>query len=165
MLYALFMTNMSLFQQIKPPIIVSSYVKHKSQCLTKELGINGTTGNHSYSFTSITKDTVLQNHKSVFRSCWYWHQRKRRNLTSLYWIPKHHKTPYKERYIARSSRCSTKHLSKVLTPILSTVKYGLQKYGDDIYSISGVNQMWILNISSTVGVNQMWILTILNIYC
>ena len=63
------------------------------------------------------------------------------NLSSLYWIPKLTKTPYKKRYIAGSSKCSTKHLSKVLTTILSTVKDGLQKYCDEIYSTSGVNRM------------------------
>ena len=33
------------------------------------------------------------------------------DLPYLYWIPKLHKTPYKERYIAGSSTCSTKELS------------------------------------------------------
>jgi hypothetical protein len=31
-----------------------------------------------------------------------------KDLPYLYWIPKLHKTPYKERYIAGSSTCSTK---------------------------------------------------------
>jgi hypothetical protein len=44
------------------------------------------------------------------------------------WIPKLHKTPYKERYIAGSSTCSTKELSIHLTKILSAVKEGQQKY-------------------------------------
>ena len=47
--------------------------------------------------------------------------------------------PYKERYKAGSSKCSTKPLSKILTNILSTVKDGLQKYCDEIYSTNGVN--------------------------
>jgi hypothetical protein len=32
---------------------------------------------------------------------------KSEDLPYLYWIPKLHKTPYKERYIAGSSTCST----------------------------------------------------------
>lgn len=32
-------------------------------------------------------------------------------LHYLYWIPKIHKSPYKQRYIAGSSKCSTKPLS------------------------------------------------------
>jgi hypothetical protein len=41
------------------------------------------------------------------------------DLPYLYWIPKLHKTPYKERYIAGSSTCSTKELSIHLTKILT----------------------------------------------
>jgi hypothetical protein len=33
------------------------------------------------------------------------------DIPYLYWIPKLHKTPYKERYIGESSTCSTKGLS------------------------------------------------------
>ena len=41
---------------------------HYLQCLTKELGINRTTGNPINSLTSFTKDEILQNHKSVLLS-------------------------------------------------------------------------------------------------
>ena len=69
------------------------------------------------------------------------------DLPYLYWIPKLHKTPYKERYIAGSSTCSTKELSIHLTKILSAVKEGQQKYCETVYSRSGINHMWILKNS------------------
>ena len=125
---------------------------HCLQCLTTELGINRTTGNPTYSLTSFTKDEILQNHKSVL-SFGINIKENEENLPSLYWIPKLHKTPYRERYIAGSSNCSTKHLSQKLTHILSTVKDGLQKYCDEIYSTSGVNQMWILKNSKDLLLN------------
>jgi hypothetical protein len=43
-------------------------------------------------------------------------------------IPKLLKCPFKQRYIARSAKCSTKPLSKLLTCILSAVKTGLQSF-------------------------------------
>lgn len=46
----------------------------------------------------------------------------------LYWIPKLHKSPYKQRY------------SKILTEVTEK----LQKLCTTIYPRSGVNQMWIL---------------------
>jgi hypothetical protein len=49
------------------------------------------------------------------------------DLPYLYWIPKLHKAPFKERYIAVSSTCSTKELSVHLTKILSAVKEGQQR--------------------------------------
>lgn len=36
-------------------------------------------------------------------------------LPFLYWIPKMHKNPSKQRYIAASHSCSTKPLSKMIT--------------------------------------------------
>ena len=69
------------------------------------------------------------------------------DLPYLYWIPKLHKTPCKERYIAGSSTCSTKELSIHLTKILSAVKAGQHKYCETVYSRSGINHMWILKNS------------------
>ena len=69
------------------------------------------------------------------------------DLAYLYWIPKLHKTPYKERYIAGSSTCSTKELSIHLTKILSAVKEGQHKYCETVYSRSAINHMWILKNS------------------
>ena len=58
-----------------------------------------------------------------------------------------HKNPYKHRFIAGSSKCSTKPLSIILTKLLTHIKQGLQKYCETAYSRSGVNQMWILKNS------------------
>ena len=58
-----------------------------------------------------------------------------------------HKNPYKHRFIAGSSKCSTKPLSILLTKLLTHIKQGLQKYCETSYSRSGVNQMWILKNS------------------
>jgi hypothetical protein len=65
------------------------------------------------------------------------------DLLYLYWIPKLHKKPCKERYIAGSSTCSTKELSIHL----SAVKEGEQKYCETVYSRNSINHMWILKNS------------------
>ena len=54
-----------------------------------------------------------------------------------------HKNIYKQRFIAGSSKCSTKPLSILLTKLLTHIKQGLQKYCKTAYSRSGINQMWI----------------------
>jgi len=114
--------------------------------LVKELGINNNTGNPTYTPTSLSKDDILSNHKSVISSFGLSIKDDYVDLPSLYWIPKLHKCPYKERYIAGSAKCSTKSLSKLLTTVLSTVKDGLQTYCDTAYSRNGINQIWILKI-------------------
>jgi hypothetical protein len=115
--------------------------------LIKELGIDTSVGNPTYTPTTLTKEEVLNNHRSVLYSFGISTKDEELDLPSLYWIPKLHKCPFKQRYISGFAKCSTKPLSKLLTCILSAVKTGLQSYYDTSYSRGGVNQMWILKNS------------------
>ena len=90
---------------------------------------------------------VLDNHKSVLTSFGIQTTDEELDLPYIYWIPKMHKNPYIHRFIAGSSKCSTKPLSILLTKLLTHIKQGLQKYCETAYSRSGVNQMWILKNS------------------
>ena len=82
------------------------------ECLIKELGINNnTSGNTTYKPTSFDKDEILANHRSCMISLNIPSGKESEDLPYLYWIPKLHKTPYKERYIVGSSTCSMKELS------------------------------------------------------
>ena len=83
-------------------------------------------------------------HRSVLCSFGISTKDEELDLPSLDWIPKLHKCPFKQRYIAGSAKCSTKPRSKLLTCILSAVKTGLQSYRgcDTSYSWGSVNQMW-----------------------
>ena len=105
------------------------------------------TGNPTYNLTAMSKDEILQNHHSVMLTFGISLPEEDIDLPKLYWIPKLHKNPYKQRYIAGSAKCSTKPLSQILTRIQNAVKEGLQKYCDTAYARSGVNQMWILKNS------------------
>ena len=120
---------------------------HYYRCLINELGLGETIGNSTYKRTTLSKPEIISNHRSVLESFGITSTITNADLPSLYWIPKLHKTPFKQRFIAGSSRCSTKPLSVMLTSILSTIKEGLQRYCDKIYSHSGINQMWILKNS------------------
>ena len=118
------------------------------ECLFKELGIhNNTSSNTTYKPTSFDKDEILANHRSFMTSLNIPSGKESEDLPYLYWMPKLHKTPYKERYTAGSSTCSTKELSIHLTKILSAVKEGQQKYCETVYSRSGIYHMWILKNS------------------
>ena len=88
-------------------------------CLQKELIDNNDVDSSTYQRTNFTMEEILFNLRSV--------------LTSF--------------GVNKCSKCSTKPLSKLLTSILTTVKDGLKKYCDVIYSHRGINQMWILKNS------------------
>ena len=116
-------------------------------CLMEVLGMSTMTGNPTYNLTAMSKDESLQNHHSVMLTFGISLPEEDIDLPKLYWIPKRHKNPYKQRYFAGSAKCSTKLLSQILTRILTSVKEGFQKYCDTAYARSGVNQMWILKNS------------------
>ena len=118
---------------------------HYINCLMEELGMSTMTGNPTYNLTAMSKEEIL--HHSVMLTFGISLPEEDIDLPKLYWIPKLHKNPYMQRYIAGSAKCSTKPLSQILTRILTAVKEGLQKYCDTAYARSGVNQMWILKNS------------------
>ena len=49
-------------------------------------------------------------------------------LPTMYWLPKLHKRPYKARFIANSSSCTTTELSKLLTSYLTAIKSHVIRY-------------------------------------
>ena len=48
--------------------------------------------------------------------------KKQDKVPTLYWLPKLHTKPYKARFIANSSSCTTTELSRLLTSCLTAVK-------------------------------------------
>ena len=73
-----------------------------------------------------------------------------KRLPYLYWTPKLHKSPLKHRFIAGSSKCTTKQLFSLLTKILTVIKTGLEKYCSVKTSHTGVNNMWIRKNSTNL---------------
>ena len=71
-------------------------------------------------------------------------------LPFLYWIPKMHKIPSKQRYIAASHSCSTKPLSKMITFCLKLIQQTHQNHCKAIARNNGVNRMWIVENSVEV---------------
>ena len=115
--------------------------------LIEELGLHLLPGNPTYNLTDFSASEVLDNHKSVLTTFGIQTADEELDLPYIYWIPKMHKNPYKHRFIAGSSKCSTKPLSILLTKLLTHIKQGLLKYCETAYSRTGVNQMWILKNS------------------
>ena len=67
-------------------------------------------------------------------------------LPTFYWLPKMHKTPVGSGFIAASSSCTTKPLSKLLTSCLNLIIQHFKEYNEDITKNSGANCFWIINI-------------------
>jgi hypothetical protein len=67
---------------------------HYYNCILNELGINSTFANPTYTPIGLSKDEILQNHRSVFDTFnMPANGMFEFELPYLYWIPKFHKTP------------------------------------------------------------------------
>ena len=81
-----------------PNNIVFICKKHYIECLITELGIDGTGGNPTYTASTLSRDEIIDNHLSVLSSFGINASKDDCDLPSLYWIPKLHKSPYKQAY-------------------------------------------------------------------
>ena len=71
-------------------------------------------------------------------------------LPMLYWLPKLHKRPYKSRFIANSSACTTTELSILLTSCLTAIKNHVIKYCTTVYERNGKNLFWSIKNSGEI---------------
>ena len=77
---------------------------------------------------------------------------KQDRLPTLYWLPKLHKRPYKARFIANSSSCTTTVLfcPKQLTSCLNAVKKHWIRHYDTDYERDGINYFWSIKNSNDI---------------
>jgi hypothetical protein len=66
----------------------------------------------------------------------------KRKLPYVYWTPKFHKQPRKERFIAGSAKCSTTKLSKVLSDVLLLVLRTLREKDNENIRQTGVRRFF-----------------------
>ena len=67
----------------------------------------------------------------------------------MYWLPKLYKRPYKARFIANSSSCTTTEHSKLLTSCVTGVKNHVIRYCEKVER-SGKNLFWSIKNSGEV---------------
>ena len=71
-------------------------------------------------------------------------------LPKFYWLPKLHKRPYKARFIANSSSCTTTSLSKVLTSCFIAINNHWIKYCEKTNEREGINYLWSIKNSTEI---------------
>ena len=69
-----------------PNNIVFVCKSHYIDCFIKELGIDNSLGNPSHTPTTVTKDEILDNHRSVLCSFGISTKDEELDLPSLYWL-------------------------------------------------------------------------------
>ena len=100
-------------------------------------------GTKAYDETSIDEKSVVYSHSNEIPNKFAVDVKERQDrLPKMYWLPKLHKRPYKARFIANSSSCTTTDLSKLLTSCLTAFKAKVIKYCETVYERSWKNMFW-----------------------
>ena len=87
------------------------------------------TGTKAYEETSTDEKSVVNSHSNNLPYKFAVNVKESQDkLPTMYWLPKLHKRPYKARFIANSSSCTTTELSKLLTSCLTAIKAKVIKY-------------------------------------
>ena len=73
-----------------------------------------------------------------------------RKLPTLYWLPELHKQPYKSRFIANSSACTTTELFILLTSCLTAIKNHVVKYCTTVYERNCKKIVWSIQNSGEI---------------
>ena len=91
--------------------------KYYIDTLVKELGINNVNINNPiYIPIDDSFETIVKCHNQFITSVGLEISEEDQNLPYLYWTPKLHKSPYKHRFIAGSSKCTTKKTCHASSP-------------------------------------------------
>ena len=114
-----------------PNNIVIICKRYYIETLIKELGLDNCstpTGNSTYTSCQMSSEDIVNTRDTFMKSLGIELSDDDKRLPYLYWTPKLHKSPVKHRFIAGSSKCTTKQLSSLLTKIFTVIKTGLEKY-------------------------------------
>ena len=132
-----------------------------------ELGIDLQTlacvGNTTYKPVNNTQMDIIETHcKFMKENFGISITEDNKCIPKIFWNPKLHKTPYKARFIAGASHCTTKQLSIFVNKVLKVLKVYFSKYCDAMYKNTGVNCDWSIN-SSTQFLQKLQQLDVYNI--
>ena len=93
--------------------------------------LNGTEASEE---TSMDEKSVVYSHSNEIPKKFAVDVKERQDrLPTMYLLPKPHTRPYKARFIANSSSCTTTELSKLLTSCLTAIKNKVKKYCETVY--------------------------------
>ena len=104
-------------------------------------------GTKAYEETSEDEKSVVFGHCNYVALKFFVNVKEQQDkLPTMYWLPKLHKRPYKARFIANSSACTTNELSKLLTSYLTAIKIHVIRYCEKDYERSEKNCFCLLKI-------------------
>ena len=114
-----------------------------------ELGISGKIkGNRVYKPVNQNIDNIIEKHVDSIKHDFNINIKEvDKNIPFLYWVSKQHKNPYKFRFIAGATNCTTKTLSVQLSLALKLIKNHFKNYCNKITTLNGYCMHWSIDNS------------------
>ena len=104
-------------------------------------------GNNTYQLTNKTFDNIIHDTCKFSADFGIKIPEDMKQLPLLYWIPKMHKSPTSQRFIAGSKLCSIKIISKLFSKCLKLILNHLKSYNRTVFQRSGLKYFWIIDNS------------------
>ena len=101
----------------------------------KEIGLLDNKQKSAYTLISEDSQAIITQHVKNMEEVKLNIEEKKQQLPILLWIPKMHKRPSKQRFIAASHCCPTKPISALITKCLKLVQQAHKIYCDRIKSL------------------------------
>ena len=117
----------------------------------QELGVKNfseVTGNSVYKPVLNSLSNILEKHQLELKENFNIKlSEKDLKVPLLYWNSKQHKTPYKARFIAGATHCTTKPLSVELSIVMKCTKIHFKAYCEQIHKRTGILPYWSVDNS------------------
>lgn len=125
--------------------------RHYVHVLVKELGVaDGHTNTYVPVLNTNTLSIIKQHTNDMDKEFGIRISDEMKILPDIYWLPKLHKTPIKERFIIASQKCTLKKLSKDITSIFKLAYEQVENYNHKARRFSGINTFWVIQNSTPV---------------
>ena len=120
--------------------------------LLKEVGFFDTERKQERAYQEIkqTSEEIIKAHVKENQNFEVTVDEKQNQLPILLWIPKMHKNPSKQRFIAASHCCTSKNLSSLIGKCLKLIQKAHQIYCERIKNYTGYNLFWIVDNSLSI---------------
>ena len=111
--------------------------------LLKEVSHN----NPTYSLTTKSKDELVNKNIKMCEDFGLDVSDKQKDLPSMHWIPKMHKSPVGARFIVASKTCSTKPLTEVISRVFKMLFNHVQNFHRKSRFYTSYNHFWVVQNS------------------
>ena len=112
--------------------------------LLEEIGIIGEQSQTYEKTTNKDKKEIIKENVKYAEKLKLTITDKERDLPSMHWIPKMHKTPIGSRYIIASKMCSTKGIASAVSKAFRLITYQIKNFHDKSKFYTNYHRYWIV---------------------